>query len=124
MTHPNRTAASPRGRSSTAASVDGRGVLLSHVTEKEWLAQVIRWAKRSGFHVYHTHDSRRSDAGFPDLFLVRNGRAIAAELKATDGKVTKAQENWLTWLYDCGIPIYVWKPQDEEEVRRVLGVGA
>ena len=99
----------------------GRQVLLDHVDEATWQAQVRRWAERARWYVYHTYDSRRSDSGFPDLFMVRNGRAIAAELKTTVGRLSPAQNSWLVRLRECGIETYVWRPNMENEVKRVLG---
>jgi hypothetical protein len=40
-------------------------------TEKQFMAQVIQLARLRKWLVYHTHDARRSVAGFPDLVLVR-----------------------------------------------------
>ncbi len=39
--------------------------------EKPFQAQVVELARLSGWLTYHTHDSRRSQSGFPDLVLVR-----------------------------------------------------
>ena len=37
---------------------------------------VIKLAKLCGFRrPYHVHDSRRSEAGFPDLILIKDGGA-------------------------------------------------
>ena len=102
----------------------GRVVLLEHVTERDWQAQVRAWAEREGWHVHVVYDSRHSPEGWPDLFLVPNGRAIAAELKAGGGRLTRAQRGWLVWLRECGIETYVWFPTQEAEVKRVLGVTA
>src|SRR5688572_19177552 len=40
-------------------------------TERAFQAQVVKYARLMGWTAYHTHDSRRSQAGFPDLVLVR-----------------------------------------------------
>ena len=54
------------------------------VTEKAFQEQVIQLAMLCGFLQYHTRDSRRSAAGFPDLILIRDESLIAAELKVGD----------------------------------------
>lgn len=83
------------------------------MTERELQAAVIECARLLGWRVYHTYDSRRSEPGFPDLFMVNgpSGMApIAAELKTEKGKVTDAQRAWLDELHDCGVYACVWRP--------------
>ena len=87
--------------------------MLSQITEQQFQFAVKRAAMAYGWLVYHTYDSRRSDPGFPDLFMVRNGQAIAAELKREGkrGVVSAAQEDWLDAMSDVpGIRAYVWRP--------------
>lgn len=52
---------------------------------------------------YHTHDSRRSQPGFPDYFVVAGGHSIAIELKREGGIVTDAQRAWLAGLARAGV---------------------
>jgi hypothetical protein len=82
------------------------------VTEKVLLANVRELAGWLGWKTYHTHDSRRSDAGFPDLAMVRGGRAIFAELKTAKGRVTQAQLDWLAALAAAGAESHIWRPAD------------
>ncbi len=66
---------------------------LADVLEKDWQTQVVQLAKTLGYLVYHTHDSRRSEAGFFDLVIVTwDTRLLFRELKTTKGKLSKAQE--------------------------------
>ena len=98
---------------------------LETLSEKDWQSQVIAWAERAGWRVYHTYDSRRSVAGFPDLVLVKAGRAIQfIELKTIKGRVTPAQQGWLDAISAsvCTPVARVWRPSDEDEVRAVLGI--
>lgn len=81
---------------------------------------VIPLARLRGWRVYHTHDSRRSPAGFPDLFMVRFKRLVAAELKSQRGKITVDQKLWLMSLSAAGIETYVWRPEDRPEIAAVL----
>ena len=87
--------------------------------EKDWQRTVANLAGILGFSVYHTYDSRRSTAGFPDLVLVRE-RIIYAELKSDVGKLSDAQVRWRDDLIDAGGEFYVWRPVDWPEVQRVL----
>jgi hypothetical protein len=93
------------------------GVTLS---EKVFMHRVLAHAEVRGWLVYHTHDSRRSEPGFPDLLLVRR-RLIAAEIKAQTGKLSRAQERWLQAFRECsGVEAFVWRPTDWPEIERVL----
>ena len=47
------------------------------MTEREWQAQVVSAAQALGWTTYHTHDSRRSNKGWPDLVLVRDLLVVA-----------------------------------------------
>lgn len=89
------------------------------VTEREWQREVVSLAKHMGWRHYHTHDSRRSEPGWPDLALVRD-RLVLAELKTETGRVSAAQERWLTLLSSAGVETYLWRPSDRDEVMRVL----
>ena len=70
----------------------------SRVLEGEFMQQVIDLALTLGWLVYHTHDSRHSPAGFPDLILVRGDRLVALECKRDGQKPTAAQVEWLEAL--------------------------
>ena len=63
-------------------------IVASQMTEAEHLEQVKAVALTCGWRLYHTFDSRRSAAGFPDLVLVRPPRVIFAELKSEKGRLT------------------------------------
>lgn len=70
---------------------------------------------------YHTHDSRRSPAGFPDLVLVRGRRVVFAELKREGEKPTKEQEKWLELLEATGsAEVHLWRPSDWEAIQEAL----
>lgn len=89
--------------------------------EKAWMAEVVRTAAQLGWHRhYHTYDSRRSTRGFPDLTLLRPPRAIFAELKIGDGRLTKEQADWINDLRACGLEAYVWRPCDRPQVDAIL----
>ena len=81
--------------------------------EGELQRQVIELAQLLGWLCYHTHDSRRSAPGFPDLVLVheQTGALVFAELKSNSGRVTPEQDRWLTALGRRHIA-EVWRPRD------------
>lgn len=95
------------------------------ISERDFQSLVVDLAKMRGWLVYHTHDSRRSDPGFPDLVMSRGSRLILAELKSMKGRLSVDQMRWHTSLshLDDGdrIIVRVWRPSDLDEIVRVLG---
>lgn len=90
-------------------------------TEKQFLAFVTDLAQLGQWLIYHTYDSRRSQAGFPDLVLTRNGHIIFAELKSQKGRVRPNQQMWIDELSKSGeVDVYLWRPSDEEDIKRIL----
>lgn len=92
------------------------------VTEKEFMSQVTQLARLCGWLVYHTHDSRRSVSGFPDLILIRSERLLAIELKVGKNRATPEQHQWLSAFQGAGAVAAIWTPelwpQIELELRR------
>jgi len=77
------------------------------------LQQVRGLAKAHGWETYHTHDSRRSECGFPDLALTDGTSLLLYELKTHTGKLTPAQARWLSLLAHTGkVECGVWRPRD------------
>ena len=88
------------------------------MSEKDFQAGVLKLARFHGFTLrYHTHDSRRSAPGFPDLVLVntRTGRILWRELKRNKGRVSPEQREWLDGLTACGMDAAVWRPNDLDD---------
>jgi hypothetical protein len=107
-------------------------------TERQFQRAVVEYAQLRGWMVYHTFDSRRSNAGFPDLVLVRRGHLVVAELKSEKGRVSPDQLRWLDALGEVehatvahvaglggvvypAVEVHVWRPSDWSWVRMVLG---
>lgn len=103
-------------------------------SEASFQSTVLQLAELHGWRTYHTHDSRRSNPGFPDLVLVRDGVLIFAELKSETGRVSPAQTEWLGELEGVAqrvarpsadgptfpVQVYVWRPRDWESIVKVL----
>ena len=91
------------------------------MTETQFLRSVVSVAEDGGWLVYHTYDSRRSQAGFPDLVMTRAGRTIFAELKSQKGRIKAAQQEWLDALDKTeGLEVFLWRPSDMDEVVKNL----
>jgi hypothetical protein len=67
-------------------------------TEREFQTAVVEYARLLGWKVFHPFDSRRSEPGWPDLAMARNGQLILAELKTERGRVSRDQQRWLDAL--------------------------
>jgi hypothetical protein len=94
------------------------------VRESEFMRAVIRVAESQGWAVYHTHDSRRSAAGFPDLVLLRRELQLAVELKrSAQERPTAEQLAWLARFRAARVPAFVWTPEVWADVERVLKFG-
>ena len=78
---------------------------------------------------YHTHDSRRSQAGYFDVTLIhpRRRRLILAELKRDGEYPTIPQRLWYAaakCLEDAApgvVLVRIWRPKDWPEIVRELG---
>jgi len=94
------------------------------ISEEEFQAAVEDLARRNGWLVYHTRDSRKSKEGFPDVVALRAGRQVVAELKVGDNRPTAAQETWLeAWRLVPGAEVFVWRPTDWTTIEATLGGG-
>lgn len=89
------------------------------LTETQYQQRITDTCDRLRLRWYHTHDSRRSPSGFPDLVIV-GARTIFVELKSDTGRVTKAQGEWLRDLAASGQETYVWRPKDWIEALATL----
>tara|TARA_Y100000593_G_scaffold10345_1_gene18709 strand:- start:1186 stop:1506 length:321 start_codon:yes stop_codon:yes gene_type:complete len=97
--------------------------IIPTMTETTFLNWVVELAEAGRWLVYHTHDSRRSQPGFPDLTLAKGSRTIFAELKTEKGKVRPAQQLWLNELRkNKHLEVYLWRPSDIDEiVEKLMG---
>lgn len=84
---------------------------MTAISEREWQSHVTSLARLYGWTWWHCRDSRGSDAGWPDLAMVRD-RLLMVELKTATGKVSPDQQRWLDLLAGAGVECHVWRPAD------------
>ncbi|MHB8312380.1 MAG: VRR-NUC domain-containing protein [Candidatus Dormibacteria bacterium] len=93
-----------------------QGVIASRISEADLLRSVVHLAHCHGWLSYHTWNSRKSAAGFPDLVMVRSRRLIFVELKSQSGKLTAQQQVWADGLgraeVEGSVDYYTWRPGD------------
>ena len=84
-----------------------------------------------GYLWFHDEDSRRNEAGLPDLIAVheRTGFLLIVELKKENGKARPKQARWLAALRRRQRQAYlccIWRPSHwrSGEILRVLRQGA
>ena len=103
-----------------------RAEVLDEESEDDFQARVVALAKRNRWKCYHTHDSRRSDPGWPDLVMARGGRLLLVECKRDVGKTSDAQDEWLDALnrVQNAVPdhvyVAVWRPAMWAQIEREL----
>lgn len=87
------------------------------------IARIRQLAEHLSLTIYHCHDSRGSDPGFPDLVIV--GRAVLwRELKPEQGDLRFYQRLWARRLRAAGQNFSIWRPADwhSGRIRRELEV--
>ena len=105
------------------------------MTEAELQAQVVQLAGLCGWRVMHVRKSvgRRggksawqtttSIKGWPDCAFWRPGCFFVAELKSDTGTVSADQKAVLAELREAGVPSFVWRPRDWDEIQAALQHG-
>lgn len=84
----------------------------ARVNEAQLQNKVLELAGKMGLLAYHTYDSRRSVAGFPDLVIVGHNGVLYRELKSAVGRISSDQKFWIAALSEAGQDVDVWRPAD------------
>lgn len=93
-------------------------------SEAHLQTQVLNLAALYGWELrYHTHDSRRSQPGFPDLVLVRPPEILFWELKGEKTRVRPEQQVWIAALTACGLEAAILRPSDFDAIHARLARG-
>lgn len=90
------------------------------LSERAFQAAVVELATLLGWRCYHVPDSRRGEAGWPDLALWRPPRFLLAELKTNKGRVRLIQQQTIDELRECGLEVYLWRPNMWSEIEATL----
>lgn len=75
-----------------------RNVLVPHISEGAMQAAIKQAALANGWLYHHAADSRRSDAGLPDVIAVRGEVLAVMELKRQNGRLRPEQRQWIDAL--------------------------
>jgi hypothetical protein len=101
------------------------------ITEAEFTRMVLELARLHGWRVLHLRPARTlrggwrtavqgDGVGWPDIFAVRDGVILAAELKVGNGRPSPAQTAWLKALRAAGIAASVWRPSMWDVIEKAL----
>ena len=94
----------------------------SVLTEAQFQATVMEYARLRGWLVYHAYSPRRDPPGLPDLILTRTGRLVFAELKVGKRRLRQEQQQWLETLSTVsGVETHLWRwPTSWELIEETL----
>ena len=101
-------------------------VKLPEQSEGDFQDSLLKLLKLNGWPeelIYHTFDSRRSRAGFPDIVAVKptDGRLLIAELKRNSTTLSSEQSVWIEALKLVRhFDVRVWRPRDMDEIVRTI----
>lgn len=91
-----------------------------------WSGLHIRWSQGVLESVHTLRRDGWSEAyGLPDWFFWHADReqSFWAELKSWSGRLTKEQKRQISTMRLGGVIVFVWRPQDEEEIDNVFRNG-
>jgi hypothetical protein len=93
------------------------------ISEKEFMQQVIDFARLTGHYCYHTLDSRGSEPGMTDLVILKITleRPLFVETKTEHGELTPHQQMVRDILEAMpGADYRLWRPSSWPEIERTL----
>ena len=89
--------------------------------EADFQRLIVEAAGYLGYAVYHTFDSRRSNPGWPDLVLLKQGHMICLEVKTERGRVRPEQVVWIAELDQVpGVTAMIVRPSQWDQVEALL----
>jgi hypothetical protein len=95
-----------------------------YVSEAALQKSIEDMAARLGWWTWHDNDSRRNEAGLPDLLLVHPEHGtLWFELKTMKGRVRKAQVGVLDLFRRAGNRVYLIRPCHMDDVEVLLNGG-
>ncbi len=92
----------------------------ARVTESQFQDQVSDLARKCGSWVMHHRVSLGTQAGWPDLTLIRGTELLFMELKTQTGRVSAAQADVHERLIVAGQRVFVFRPSDFDEIHDLL----
>ncbi len=97
--------------------------MAAEASEDVLTARLRTFALQAGYLYYHTHNSRKSEAGWPDVALIHpgGGPLYLWELKSAAGVVSPDQRRWLDALAQVThVETGVYRPADWTTIQTLL----
>ena len=85
--------------------------------EKVFENKVKAYLKSIGAYFIKTHGDRFSKVGIPDILACVNGRFVAVEVKAENGKPSELQLHHIEQIKKAGGVAYILYPKDFDEFK-------
>lgn len=111
---------------------EAQALIYGQVSERQLQERLRLLCLRQQVPYYHTHNSLRSQPGFPDTVIIRPPARfpapwlILAELKTERGRLSDAQQQWRAALEAVaavcpGVAYFLWRPSDWPDIIALLG---
>jgi hypothetical protein len=98
-----------------------RQAIVGDEPEASFMRRVMQYLRLRGWDlIYHVWDATNSEAGFPDIIALRDGRGLALECKSQHGHVRASQRSWVL-AFDAvpGFDAAIVRPSDWAWIVRV-----
>ena len=100
---------------------DARKMLDRQTSEAAFQRSLLEVADMFGWSTHHEVDSRRSNAGLPDLICAHPVHGVCfIELKAEGKYLRPEQKEWRDVLTAAGARFYVLRPRDRDVAERLF----
>lgn len=86
----------------------------------EWEGLVVAFATFEDWSVYVNANPKGTTPGFPHLVIARPPECLFVLLRTNRAEPTKAQQDWLETLNECGVESVMWRPADWSDVETRL----
>lgn len=97
-----------------------QGRVQEYATLRGWSWMHIQKAQNAAGY-WRTPVTGNLGKGWPDLFMVRGKRIVAAELKGDRTPISRWQQAVLDALIRVpGVEVFIWRPDDWDDVMEVL----
>ena len=120
--NPSLTVEDAPKRSKGRPEDDFQQQIIDYAHLNHWKVAHFRTARiqRKDGSVYYATPVQADGEGFPDLILLKGNQIVIAEIKSENGKLSDKQKEWLAAWEMTEADVFVWRPQDWDEIEKRL----